>query len=59
MYSPRTDTWESAAPMPTRRQGIVAVVVGSEISAPGAADARGLDATGVDEADRPAGSCDQ
>jgi N-acetylneuraminic acid mutarotase len=53
VYDPRTDTWESLAPMPTPRHGIGAVAVGGRIYIPGGAMSQGLDTTAVHEVFTP------
>jgi N-acetylneuraminic acid mutarotase len=48
-YDPRTDTWQSLAPMPTPRHGVGAVAVGDRIFIPGGATVQGFGATAAHE----------
>jgi N-acetylneuraminic acid mutarotase len=48
-YDPRTDTWQSLAPMPTPRHGIGAVAVGDRIFLAGGATVAGFGATAAHE----------
>jgi len=49
VYDPRTNTWETLAPMPTPRHGIGAAVLGERIFVPGGANVQGFGATGAHE----------
>ena len=50
VYDPRTNAWESLAPMPTPRHGIAATVIGDRIYLPGGATLQGLGAVATHEA---------
>jgi N-acetylneuraminic acid mutarotase len=60
VYDPRTDRWETMAPMPTPRHGIGAVAVGDRIFVPGGATLQGFGATAAHEVYTPpsARSCE-
>ena len=48
-YDPRTNTWESLAPMPVPRHGIGAAVIGDRIYLPGGATVQGFGAVATHE----------
>lgn len=48
-YDPRTNTWETLAPMPVPRHGIGAAVLGDRIHLPGGATVQGFGATATHE----------
>jgi len=48
-YNPKTNTWESLAPMPTPRHGIGAAAIGEKIYIPGGADVQGFGVIAVHE----------
>lgn len=49
VYNPKTNTWESLAPMPTPRHGIGAAVIGDKIYIPGGANVQGFGVIAVHE----------
>jgi N-acetylneuraminic acid mutarotase len=53
VYDPRTDRWESLAPMATPRHGIGAVTVGDRIVIPGGATQQGFGASAANEVYTP------